>query len=203
MELVVGRVVKSHGIKGEVVVEVRTDEPDERFAVGAVLRGHKPREQNLHNYTVEAAREHSGRLLLRLNGVTDRTGSDALRGVLFVVDSDDLAPSDDPDEFYDHELEGLPVRIVAGHPDGGTEIGIVREVLHTAAGELLSIRPSDDAPEILIPFVTEIVPTVSVADGMIEIDPPDGLLDPDFGEPPSRGKKQREKTPRRADEENE
>lgn len=192
VELVVGRVAKSHGIKGEVVVEVRTDEPEDRFAVGAVLRGRKAREQHLQNYTVEAAREHSGRLLLRLRGVDDRTASDAIRGVLFVVDSADLAPSDDPDEFYDHELEGLTVRIVAGRPDAGTEVGTVREVLHTAAGELLSIRPVDRTrDELLIPFVTEIVPTVSIADGVIEIDPPEGLLDPDFGEPPSKASKSR------------
>ncbi|WP_241384220.1 ribosome maturation factor RimM [Rhodococcus sp. CH91] len=189
MELVVGRVVKSHGIRGEVVVDVRTDEPEERFAVGAVLRGRKPRDQHLHDYTVEAAREHSGRLLLRLQGVDGRDAADALRGVLFVVDSADLPPSDDPDEFYDHELEGLTVRIVAGRPDGGTEVGTVREVLHTAAGELLSIRPTgQDRAEVLVPFVTEIVPTVSVREGVIEIDPPEGLLDPDFGEPPSKKK---------------
>lgn len=189
MELVVGRVVKSHGIKGEVVVEVRTDEPDERFAVGAVLRGRKPRDKRLYDCTVEAAREHSGRLLLRLKGVDSRDDADALRGVIFVVDSSELPPSDDPDEFYDHELEGLTVRIVADRPDGGTEVGTVREVLHTAAGELLSIRPAgQDRGEILVPFVTEIVPTVSVREGVIEIDPPEGLLDPDFGEPPSKKK---------------
>ncbi|MBF0662922.1 MULTISPECIES: ribosome maturation factor RimM [unclassified Rhodococcus (in: high G+C Gram-positive bacteria)] len=194
MELVVGRVAKSHGIKGEVVVEVRTDEPEERFAVGAVLRGRKPREKNLQDYTVEAAREHSGRLLLRLTGVDDRSTADALRGTLFVVDSDDLGPSDDPDEFYDHELEGLSVRIVAGRPDGGTVVGTVREVLHTAAGELLSLRPVDDErAELLIPFVTDIVPTVSLADGVIEIDPPEGLLDPDFGEPPSKASQRNSK----------
>ncbi|ATQ27465.1 MULTISPECIES: ribosome maturation factor RimM [Rhodococcus] len=182
MELVVGRVAKSHGIKGEVVVEIRTDEPEERFAVGAVLHGRKPREQTLQTYTVEAAREHSGRLLLRVRGVTDRSAADALRGTLFVVDSADLPPSDDPDEFYDHELEGLSVRIVEGRPDAGTEIGTVREVLHTAAGELLSVRPAgDEQRELLIPFVTAIVPTVSLAAGVVEIDPPEGLLDPDFG----------------------
>lgn len=176
-----GRVVKSHGIKGEIVVEVRTDEPELRFAVGAVLRGRAPREQTLREFTVEAAREHSGRLLLRLVGVADRTAADALRGTLFVVDSSELEPSDDPDEFYDHELEGLTVRIAAGRPDSGTEVGTIREVLHTAAGELLSIRPADGGRrEILVPFVTEIVPTVSIADGVVLIDPPDGLLDPDF-----------------------
>ena len=183
MELVVGRVAKSHGIKGELVVEVRTDEPEERFAVGAELRGRKPRENKLHTYVVEAAREHSGRLLLRLRGVTDRNTADALRGTLFLIDTTDLTPSDDPDEFYDHELEGLAVRMAAGRPDAGTAVGTVIEVLHSAAGELLSIRPEGQTSgEILVPFVTAIVPTVSVADGVIEIDPPEGLLDPDFGD---------------------
>jgi 16S rRNA processing protein RimM len=189
VELVVGRVVKAHGIRGELVVEVRTDEPDERFAVGAVLRGRKPREQDLKSYTVEAAREHSGRLLLRVEGVDDRSAADEMRGVLFLVDSSEIPPSDDPDEFYDHELEGLTVRIVAGRPDGGTVVGTVREVLHTAAGELLAIRRAEaERSELLVPFVTEIVPTVSVADGIIDIDPPEGLLDPDFGEPPKSAK---------------
>lgn len=183
MELVVGRIAKSHGIKGELVVEVRTDEPEERFAVGAELRGRKPREDKLHTYTVEAAREHSGRLLLRLDGVADRTAADNLRGTLFVIDTADLTPSDDPDEFYDHELAGLTVRMAAGRPDAGTPVGTVIEVLHSAAGELLSIRREGEASgELLVPFVTAIVPTISIADGVIEIDPPEGLLDPDFGD---------------------
>ncbi len=204
MELVVGRVAKSHGVRGELVVEVRTDEPEARFAPGSTLRGRAARSKEVRNFTVESAREHSGRLLVQLAGVTDRGAADALRGTLFLVDSEDLGSAADPDEFYDHELEGLPVRIVAGRPDGGTEIGTVREVLHTAAGELLAIRPADDSSrEILIPFVTEIVPTVSVADGMIEIDPPVGLLDPDFGEPPTKAKKQQEMKLRPTTEENE
>jgi 16S rRNA processing protein RimM len=178
VELVVGRVAKSHGIKGEVVVEVRTDEPEQRFALGAVLRGRKPREQKLTTYTVEAAREHSGRLLLRLEGVADRAAADALRGTLFVIDSAELEPSEDPDEFYDHELEGLAVRLADGTP-----VGTVVEVLHSAAGELLSVR-REGAPELLVPFVAAIVTSVSVADGVVEIDPPEGLLDPDFGESP-------------------
>ncbi len=175
MELVVGRVAKSHGIKGELAVEIRTDVPEQRFAVGAVLRGRKPRDRKTTDYTVEAAREHSGRLLLRLQGVDDRTASDALRGTLFVVDSADLPPSDDPDAYYDHELEGLEVRLA-----DGTVVGVVIEVLHSAAGELLSVRPvGAETGELLIPFVTAIVPVVSVPDGYVEIDPPEGLLDPE------------------------
>lgn len=178
MELVVGRVAKSHGIKGELVVEVRTDEPEDRFAVGSVLRGRKPRESTLKSYTVEAARDHSGRLLLRLEGVSDRGDADALRGTLFVIDSSELEPSDDPDEFYDHELEGLKVVLT-----DGAEVGSVIEVLHSAAGELLSIRRTGETSgELLIPFVAAIVTSVSIADGVVVIEPPEGLLDPDFGD---------------------
>ncbi|WP_039799530.1 ribosome maturation factor RimM [Nocardia araoensis] len=174
MELVVGRVAKSHGVRGELVVEVRTDEPEARFAPGTRLRGRLPRATEVREFTVESAREHSGRLLVFLAGVTDRTAADALRGMLFVVDSADLPPSEDPDEFYDHELEGLEVRLA-----DGTVVGSVREVLHSAAGELLEVRAADDGREILIPFVTAIVPTVSLAEGVIVIDPPEGLLDPE------------------------
>lgn len=109
-----------------------------------------------------------------LAGVSDRTAADALRGTLFVVNSEDLPPSDDPDEYYDHELEGLAVRLT-----DGSEVGTVTEVLHSAAGELLSVRAADDGREILIPFVTAIVPTVSLAEGVVVIDPPEGLLDPE------------------------
>jgi len=170
MELVVGRVVKAHDITGEVVVEVRTDDPDTRFVRGKSLRGRASRGGAERDYVIDAVREHGGRLLVRLAGVADRTAADALRGTLFLVDSADLPPITEPDEFYDHQLEGLRVRTVAG-----AEVGTVAEVLHTAAGELLSVRTPDDA-EVLIPFVTAIVPTVSLADGVVEIDPPDGLL---------------------------
>ncbi|MFE2996384.1 ribosome maturation factor RimM [Nocardia sp. NPDC059246] len=178
MELVVGRVAKSHGVRGELVVEVRTDEPELRFAPGRVLKGKLPRAKQTQEFEVESVREHSGRLLLRLDGVADRTAADALRGMLFVVDSADLPPSEDPDEYYDHELEGLRVEL-----GDGTQVGTVNEVLHSAAGELLSIKAGDAFPpagrEILVPFVLAMVPTVSVADGLIVIDPPEGLLDPE------------------------
>ncbi|WP_378732555.1 ribosome maturation factor RimM [Nocardia brasiliensis] len=174
MELVVGRVAKSHGVRGELVVEIRTDEPEARFAPGNTLRGRLARSKEVRDFTVESAREHSGRLLVFLAGVADRDAADALRGTLFVVDSEDLPPSDDPDEYYDHELEGLTVQLT-----DGTVVGTVREVLHSAAGELLSVRAAEDGREILIPFVTAIVPTVSLADRLVVIDPPEGLLDPE------------------------
>ena len=170
MDLVVGRVVKAHGIAGEVIVEVRTDDPDIRFVAGSSLRGRPSRGGPESRYVVESAREHSGRLLLRLDGIVDRGAADALRGTLFIVDSQELPPIEDPDEFYDHQLEGLQVVTTAG-----SAVGSVAEVLHTAAGELLSVRA--DEREVLVPFVSAIVTSVSLADRTIVIDPPDGLLD--------------------------
>jgi 16S rRNA processing protein RimM len=169
MDLVVGRVVKAHGITGEVVVDVRTDDPEARFAPGTSLRA-RARGGTERRFIVESARPHGGRLLVRLDGVADRDGADALRGTLFLVDSSDLPPIEDPDEFYDHQLEGLRVRTTAG-----ADVGMVAEVLHTAAGELLSVRTEDR--EVLVPFVGAIVVSVSLADQVIEIDPPEGLLE--------------------------
>jgi 16S rRNA processing protein RimM len=170
LELTVGRVVKAHGIGGEVVVEIRTDDPDARFAPGNTLRAKNSRSGEERTVVVDQVREHGGRLLVRLAGVHDRDAADALRGSLFVVDSAELPPIDEPDTYYDHQLEGLVVRTTAG-----LDVGVVAEVLHTAAGELLAVRR--DSGEALIPFVGAIVTSVSLDDGLIEIDPPDGLLE--------------------------
>ena len=174
MELVVGRVVKAHGVSGELVVEVRTDDPDNRFAAGNTLTAKTPTGGPAREYLVESSRAHGARLLVRLAGVVDRDAADAMRGILFVVDSADLPPIEEPDEFYDHQLEGLVVRTTDGR-----DVGEVAEVLHTAAGELLAVRHSDGTGETLVPFVAAIVTSVSLADKLIEINPPDGLLEID------------------------
>src|SRR3954454_8159699 len=161
MDLVVGRVVKAHGIGGEIVVDVRTDDPHERFAPGTALRA-RARDKSERTFVVDSMREHGGRLLVRLDGVASRDAADALRGSLFIVDTADLPPIEDPDEFYDHQLEGLRVRTVSGR-----DVGAVAEVLHTAAGELLSVKTDADA-EVLVPFVSAIVTSVSLTDGIVE-----------------------------------
>jgi 16S rRNA processing protein RimM len=104
--------------------------------------------------------------------VDSRDAADALRGNVFVVDTADLPPIDEPDTFYDHELEGLHVRTT-----GGQDIGVIAEVLHTAAGELLAVKRTDGGAEVLVPFVSAIVTSVSLDDRAVEIDPPEGLLD--------------------------
>jgi 16S rRNA processing protein RimM len=175
LELIVGRVVKAHGISGELVVEVRTDDPAARFASGSTLRARRSRSGGAQERTfvVESMREHGVRLLVRLAGVAGRDAADALRGSLFVVDSDDLPPIDEPDTYYDHQLEGLQVRTKTG-----VEVGVVAEVLHTAAGELLAVRrAAGPGGEVLVPFVSAIVTSVSLDDATVVIDPPDGLLD--------------------------
>ncbi len=167
--LLVGRVSKAHGIGGELAVDVHTDAPDERFAPGAVLSA-RLRDRSVRTLTVSAARAHANRLLVRFDEVPDRTAAEALRGAQLLVDAADLPPSEDPDEFYEHELEGLAAVLA-----DGTEVGTVREIARSPGGELLVVdRP--DGTEALVPFVREIVPEVRVADGRVVLDPPEGLL---------------------------
>ncbi|WP_017592592.1 ribosome maturation factor RimM [Nocardiopsis potens] len=167
MRLVVGRIGRAHGIRGDVAVDVRTDDPVLRFAVGARLLTDPERTGPL---TVAAVRRHSGRLLVRFESVGDRDAAEALRGTVLLVDSAEIAPLDDPDEFHDHELIGL--RAVTAD---GAEVGTVADVLHHAQDTLVIDRGS--GAEALVPFVREIVPEVDTEAGRITIDPPPGLLE--------------------------
>jgi 16S rRNA processing protein RimM len=169
--LLVGIIVRAHGLRGELVVDVHTDSPQERFAPGAVLQRAGADGVGAGVLTVETARPHSGRLLVRFVEAPDRDAAEALRGSRLLVDPAALPPPDDPDEFHVHQLEGLPVELA----DGST-VGTVREVVHGPGGELLVLaRP--DAPDALVPFVRAIVPTVDLAAGRVVLDPPEGLLD--------------------------
>src|SRR5262249_35812520 len=122
MQLVVGRITRPHGVRGELAVEVRTDDPDLRLAVGAVLETEPAAAGPL---TVSGTRWHSGRLLMSFADVDDRTAADSLRGTLLLVDSADLEDPPDPDSYRDHQLVGLTV---VG-PDG-VAVGTVAGVLH-------------------------------------------------------------------------
>ncbi len=171
MQLVVGRIARPHGVRGELAVEVRTDDPELRFAAGAVLATEPAAAGPLK---IVRARSHTGKLLLTFDGVADRDAADGLRGVLLVVDSADLEDVADPDEFRDHELIGLTV-----YGPGGEHIGSVTDVLHHGQDLLVVAGTGARAgAEIMVPFVTPIVPEVDVRGGRIVIDPPAGLLDP-------------------------
>lgn len=169
MDVVVGRIAKAHGIRGELAIDVRTDSPDERFKVGTALTS-KLRDGSNRELTIAAAREHSGRLLVRFEEVLTRDVAETLRGALLLVDTDELPPIGDPDEFYDHELAGLRAELL-----DGTVVGKVVEVVHSPAGELLELDV--DGREVLVPFVLAMVPTVDIAGGRVVLDPPEGLMD--------------------------
>ncbi|MFI6577117.1 ribosome maturation factor RimM [Nocardiopsis sp. NPDC050513] len=167
MLLVVGRIGRAHGVRGDVAVDVRTDDPAQRFAVGSVLTTDPADAGPLR---VTASRRHSGKLIVRFEGVADRDAAEGLRGTTLLVDSADIAPTGDPDEFHDHELIGLAVVTT-----GGESVGTVRDVLHHAQDVL--VVAAAEGREVLVPFVSALVPEVDVAGGRIVIDPPSGLLD--------------------------
>jgi 16S rRNA processing protein RimM len=169
MQLVIGRIAKAHGIGGEVSVDVRTDKPDHRYAAGAVLET-DPAERG--PLTVESTRWHSGRLLVRFDGVGDRNAAEALRGTLLVADSTTSAAAGDADDYWDHDLIGLTAVTI-----GGAAIGEVTDVLHPPGPAVLVVRREGGTDEALIPFVRALVPTVDVAQGRVLVDPPEGLLD--------------------------
>jgi 16S rRNA processing protein RimM len=170
-EVAVGRVAKAHGVGGELAVDVHTDEPDARFVADAVLLA-QLRDGTRRALTVISARRHGERLLVRFAEVPTRDVAEALRGALLLVDVAELPPSEDPDEFYDHELEGLEARLA-----DGTRVGTVLEVAHGPGGDLLVLK-LDGGREALVPFVRAIVPEVDVPGRRVVLDPPEGLLDP-------------------------
>ncbi|MDM4722964.1 ribosome maturation factor RimM [Micromonospora sp. WMMA1363] len=178
--LIVGRIGRPHGIRGEVTVEVRTDEPEARFAPGMVLRtmpganasGEQPGAYRVpEGLTVESARWHQSRLLVTFEGVLDRDVAEALRGTLVAVDSADLTPPEDPEEFHDHQLVGLAVVTPAGD-----RLGEVARIDHAPASDLLVLRRPGER-DALIPFVRAIVREVDLAGGRVVVEPPGGLLD--------------------------
>ncbi|HEX6249464.1 MAG TPA: ribosome maturation factor RimM [Nocardioidaceae bacterium] len=177
-EVVVGRIGKAHGIRGEVSVELRTDEPDRRFPTGAVLRTQSPHGAAPHGpdrpaaLTVRATRWHQSRLLVTFEEVRDRNAAEAVRGLLLAVDVDPSETPEDPEEFYDHQLVGLAVVT----PDGAP-VGEVAEIVHGPAQDLLSLR-AEDGREILVPFVAALVPQVDLEAGRVVVVDAPGLLTP-------------------------
>jgi 16S rRNA processing protein RimM len=184
--VVVGQIGKPHGIRGEVSVVVRTDEPEERFVPGSVFVTEVPRVRRVSTgpaaapgvrfdvpkqLTLEAIRWHQGRGIAQFEGIHDRNLAEEMRGVLLQVDTDDLTPPDDPDEFLDHQLTGLRVESA-----DGTLHGTVLRIEHAPASDLIVLQKAAGGTA-LIPFVTAMVPTVDVAGGKIVVDLPEGLLD--------------------------
>jgi 16S rRNA processing protein RimM len=188
MLLVVGQIGKPHGVRGEVSVAVRTDEPEERFVAGSAFTTEVPRDRRVSTgpaapaapgvaykvpaqLVIESVRWHQGRGIVQFEGVHGRDVADALRGVLLQVDSAGLTPPDDPDEFHDHQLVGLRVESL-----DGSALGTVDRIDHAPSSDLIVLKKAAGGIA-LIPFVNQMVPTVDLAAGRILVDLPEGLLD--------------------------
>jgi 16S rRNA processing protein RimM len=177
MERLVARIGKPHGLRGEVTLRLHTDEPEERFATGAVLRTEaEPGSGVPLQLTVATARDHQGVWLVSFDQVPDRTGAEGLRGVRLLCDVPDgdraeRDTADDEDAWYEDELVGL----IAVDP-AGERFGEVVGLTVGGAQDLLEIS-LDAGARALVPFVTQIVPVVDIDAGRIVIDAPPGLLE--------------------------
>ena len=161
MKLNVGRIGKAHGILGEATIEVRTDEAENRFAIGAVL------ETDSHGeLTVVSARVHNGILLLGFQGIEDRNSIEALRNELLYAEVDIAAPGIDEDDYHVLQLVGCTAYLV-----DGDEFGVVTDVLNLPGQDVLAIKSADG--EVLIPFVRQLVPVVDIKAKRMTVIPPD------------------------------
>ena len=168
MRVVVARVGRALGVKGDVLVDVLTDEPERRLAPGVdvLIMGSD------RTLRIESARPHGGRLCLHFVGADDRSDAEALTGLMLEAERAPGERPEDPEEFYDDDLIGLEVMTEAGD-----RVGAVTEVLHLPAQDILAVRADAQSPEILIPFVSEIVPLVDIDARRVVIRPPAGLLE--------------------------
>lgn len=165
MLLTVARIGRAHGLRGEVALDVRTDDPQTRLAVGAVLDTDS---KDVGSLTVAGVRRQQDRWFVTFVEAPDRTAAEGLRGVHLVAQA--AAAADDDDAWYPHELAGLR----AEHVDGRV-VGEVIGLEHRPAQDMLIVREPDGS-RTLVPFVLAIVPVVDVPGGRVVLDPPGGLL---------------------------
>ncbi|CAB4730784.1 unannotated protein [freshwater metagenome] len=166
MQLVVARIGRAHGVLGEATVEVRTDQPEDRFYVGSVLATEPT---TFGPLTITSVRDHNGTLLLGFKGVSDRNQIEKLRDVLLLADVDIDADTTE-DDFHVQQL--LQCQVTT---QDGLELGPVTDVINLPGQDVLAV--DFNGREVLIPFVKAIVPIVDVVNRRITVVPPAGLLD--------------------------
>ena len=171
-QLLVARIGKPHGLLGEVTVQLHTDDPQRRFADGAVLATQAAAGSGVpRQLTVRSTRVHRGIWLVAFEGIPDRTGAESLRGTRLFVDAVEGLPEDDDEGWYEDELAGLAAVTVDGQ-----EVGTVTALQTGAAQDLLVVRLTTGG-EALVPFVESIVPVVDIPGRRVVLDPPPGLLE--------------------------
>ncbi|GAB2507656.1 ribosome maturation factor RimM [Microbacterium petrolearium] len=177
-QLRVGRLLKAHGLKGALKVELYTDDPDRRFVPGASFTLQVPEGSKWHgrSVTVREFKWMNGHPVVFLEGVEDRNEAETLVRAILWVDQDQDEPAE-PDAWYDHQLVGLDVI------REGSVVGKVARVDHFPAQDLLIVKSGDR--EVMVPFVAAIVPEVDVEGGRIVVTPPAGLFEELPDEPPA------------------
>ena len=160
MRLLVGRIGRAHGIHGESTVEVRTDQPEDRFAIGARVQTDAHGE-----LLITSHRWHNGILLLGFENILDRNGIEKLRDTLMYCDVDVNAPSEDEDDYHVLQLIGCKAYL-----ESGEEFGSVTDVINLPGQNLLAIDTSTG--EVLIPFVHQLVPVVDIVKKRLTVIPP-------------------------------
>lgn len=169
MQVQVARIGKPHGIRGEVTIQVLTDEPESRFEAGAKF---DVEPAALGPLTVSKARWNKDILLLGFEEVQDRNGAEQLRGSKLLLETEE--DEGDEDAWYEHELVGLKVRVAAA--GGYDDVGTVAALQVLPAQDLLVVKTHDDE-DVLVPFVSQLVPEINIDEGFILIDPPEGLFE--------------------------
>lgn len=164
MDTVIARLGKPHGIKGEFTVEVRTDRPDERLIPGQTYST----DPDIGELTLRSARWHRDRLLLTFDEVPDRNRAEEIRNTLILSEQED--EEEEEDAWYLEDLIGL--RVV----EGEEQVGEIVDVTNGVAQDLLHMKHVG-GHQVLIPFVTPIVPEVDVEAGWVRVTPPAGLFD--------------------------
>jgi len=169
-QLRVGRLLKAHGLKGALKLELYTDDPAKRFVPGATFSLQVPTSSPWHGKTLELTelRWYNGHPVAFFEGVVDRTAAESLVKAILWIDAD-VAADQEPDAWYDHQLVGLRAL------RDGVEVGRVVRVDHLPAQDLLVVKAGDR--EVLVPFVSAIVPAVDVEAGTVTLTPPAGLFE--------------------------
>ena len=171
-QLRVGRLLKAHGLKGAIKLELYTDDPERRFVPGAVFSLQVPTSSPWHGKTLELTelRWYNTHPVGFFKDVSDRTQAESLVKAILWIDQDATELPEEEDAWYDHQLVGLTAL------RDGTSVGIVSRVDHLPAQDLLAVKTPDDR-EVLVPFVKAIVPAVDLAAGTVAITPPEGLFE--------------------------
>jgi len=170
-KLRVGRLVKAHGLKGALKLELYTDSPDQRFRAGQELELQVPETSEWFGKTVKVAelRFYNQSPVLFLEGIQDRSQAETLVKAILLIETDLEQLPEDPEAWYDHQLVGLTALV------GEEVVGKVIRVDHLPAQDLLAIETSNG--EVLVPFVKQIVPSVDIQRGQIVLTPPAGLFE--------------------------